>query len=394
MSLKYFRLEHIVAGFVAVLVGYASSAAIVFQAAHAAGATPEQMSSWLWALGLGMGLTCIGLSLYYRMPVLTAWSTPGAALLATSLNGVAYSDAIGAFIVSAVLIVISGATGWFERIMSKIPLPIASALLAGVLFRFGVDTFTSLQAQPVLVGTMLLTYLLAKRWIPRYAVVLVLLVGIGLAYSLGLMHLEQVQVTRTTPIFTMPTFNGLVILSVGIPLFIVTMTSQNIPGIAAIRASGYSTPVSPVLSWTGITTLLLAPFGAYALNLAAITAAICMSKEAGENPQYRYWSSVVAGVLYCLTGIFGATVVALLLAFPKALIIAVAGLALLGTIGNSLTVAMREDTYREPALITFLVTASGISLWGIGSAFWALVAGVLALLIAQYVPHLKAVSKS
>lgn len=386
MSLKQLRLEHFVAGFVAVLVGYASSAAIVFQAAHAAGATPDQMSSWLWALGLGMGLTSIGLSLYYRSPVLTAWSTPGAALLATSLTGVSYSDAIGAFIVSAVLIIISGITGWFERIMSRIPIAIASALLAGVLFRFGIDTFTSMQAQPVLVGVMLLTYLLAKRWLPRYAVVLVLLMGIGLAYALGLMHLEQVKVTWTTPIFTMPTFNWVVLLSVGIPLFVVTMTSQNIPGITAIRASGYQTPISPTLTWTGIATLVLAPFGGYALNLAAITAAICMSKEAGENPNYRYWSAVIAGLLYCLTGLFGATVVALLLAFPKALVIAVAGLALLGTIGNSLTAAMRDDMYREPALITFLVTASGMTLWGIGSAFWALVAGVIALIIAQYLP--------
>ncbi|MBK8454800.1 MAG: benzoate/H(+) symporter BenE family transporter [Thiofilum sp.] len=386
MSIQQLRIEHFIAGLVAVLVGYASSAAIVFQAAHAAGATQAQMSSWLWALGLGMGLTSIGLSLYYRAPVLTAWSTPGAALLATSLTGVSLSDATGAFLVSALLIIISGVTGWFERIMTRIPLALASALLAGVLVRFGLDTFISLQAQPLLVGMMVLTYLVAKRWLPRYAVVLVLGVGIALAYSLGLLHWEQIPLVWTTPVWVTPTWNLAVILSVGIPLFIVTMTSQNIPGIAAIRASGYTTPISPTLTWTGLATLVLAPFGGYALNLAAITAAICMSKEAGEDPQARYWSAVIAGILYCITGLLGATVVALLLAFPKELIIAVAGLALLGTIGNSLMVAMKEDSYREPALITFLVTASGISLGGIGSAFWALVAGVLALVIAKWLP--------
>ncbi|WP_020559518.1 benzoate/H(+) symporter BenE family transporter [Thiofilum flexile] len=384
MSLKQLRLEHIVAGFVAVLVGYASSAAIIFQAAHAAGATQAQMSSWLWALGLGAGLTSIGLSLYYRSPVLTAWSTPGAALLATSLTGVSLSDATGAFMVAALLIIISGATGWFERVMSRIPLALAAALLAGVLVRFGLDTFTSLQAQPLLVGVMLLTYLLAKRWLARYAIVLVLSVGIGLAYYLGLLHLDQVSFGWTKPEFVMPTWNLAVILSVGIPLFIVTMTSQNMPGIAAIRASGYHTPISPTLTWTGIATLVLAPFGGFALNLAAITAAICMSKEAGENPDNRYWSAVVAGIFYCINGLLGATVIALLIALPKELVMAVAGLALLGTISNSLTMALKEESHREAALITFLVTASGMSLWGVGSAFWALVAGVLALAITRF----------
>jgi len=386
MSLRHLRVEHLVAGFVAVLVGYASSAAIVFQAAAAVGASAEQMSSWLWALGLGMGFSSIGLSLYYRAPVLTAWSTPGAALLVTSLNGVALSDAIGAFIISAILIILSGVTGWFARVMNRIPLALAAALLAGVLLRFGMETFTALQAQPLLVGGMLLTYLMVKRWWSRYAIVLVLIVGVSLAWALGLIHLTQVTVTLTTPVWVSPTWSLPVLLSVALPLFIVTMTSQNIPGIAAIRANGYSTPISPLITWTGLTTLILAPFGGYALNLAAITAAICMSREAGADERYRYFAAIVAGILYCLTGLLGATVVALLLAFPQALIAAIAGLALLGTIANSLTTALKEETYREPALITFLVTASGVSFWGIGAAFWGLVAGILALVITRYHP--------
>lgn len=379
--LRDLSLSAIAAGFVTVLVGFASSAVIVFQAAQSLGASPAEISSWMWALGLGMGFTCIGLSLRYRMPVVTAWSTPGAAMLISSAAGLPMSDAIGAFVLSALLITVCGFSGFFEKMISRIPVSLASGMLGGVLLRFGLDAFGSVKTQPVLVLAMLAVYLFARRWFSRYAVILTLLVGIGIAAGSGLLHAEGLSLQMAKPVFIMPTFSFAAIIGIALPLFIVTMASQNVPGVAAIRASGYPIPISPTVGWAGVANLLLAPFGAFALNLAAITAAICMGREAHEDPARRYVAAIAAGVFYVIVGLFGATVAALFAAFPKELILAIAGIALLGTIGNSLAAALREESEREPALVTFLVTASGLSMAGIGSAFWGLVAGVLTLLV-------------
>lgn len=381
--LKDLSLSAIAAGFVTVLVGFASSAVIVFQAAQSLGASPAEISSWMWALGLGMGLTCIGLSLRYRMPVVTAWSTPGAAMLISSAAGLPLSDAIGAFLLSALLIAVCGFSGFFERMISRIPVSLASGMLAGVLLRFGIDAFAAMKTQLGMVLTMFAVYLLARRLLPRYAVILTLLVGIVFAAALGLLHVDGLSLQLAKPIFTAPTFSFAAIVGIALPLFIVTMASQNVPGVAVIRASRYAIPISPVVGWTGVTNLLLAPFGAFALNLAAITAAICMGREAHEDASRRYVAAMAAGVFYLIVGLFGATVAALFAAFPKELILAIAGIALLGTIGNSLAAALREEADREPALVTFLVTASGLSLGGIGSAFWGLVAGVVTLLVLR-----------
>jgi benzoate membrane transport protein len=381
--LKDFSLSAIAAGFVTVLVGFASSAVIVFQAAQSLGATPEEISSWMWALGLGMGLTCIGLSLRYRMPVVTAWSTPGAAMLIGSVAGLPLSDAIGAFLMSALLIAASGFSGLFERMISRIPVSLASGMLAGVLLRFGIDAFAAMETQLGMVLTMFAVYLLARRLLPRYAVILTLLVGIAFAAGLGLLRVDGLSLQLAKPVFTTPTFSLAAIVGIALPLFIVTMASQNVPGVAVIRASGYAIPISPVVGWTGLVNLLLAPFGAFALNLAAITAAICMGREAHEDAARRYVAAIAAGVFYVVVGLFGATVAALFAAFPKELILAIAGIALLGTIGNSLAAALRDEAEREPALVTFLVTASGLSLAGIGSAFWGLLAGVVTLLVLR-----------
>ena len=381
--LKDLSLSAIAAGFVTVLVGFASSAVIVFQAAQSLGASPEEISSWMWALGLGMGLTCIGLSLRYRMPVVTAWSTPGAAMLISSVAGLPLSDAIGAFLLSALLIAVCGFSGFFERMISRIPVSLASGMLAGVLLRFGIDAFASMKTQLGMVLTMFAVYLLARRLLPRYAVILTLLVGIAIAGALGLLRIDGLSLQLAKPIFTTPTFSFAAVVGIALPLFIVTMASQNVPGVAVIRASGYPIPISPVVGWTGVVNLVLAPFGAFALNLAAITAAICMGREAHEDAARRYVAAIAAGVFYVLVGLFGATVAALFAAFPKELILAIAGIALLGTIGNSLAAALREEAEREPALVTFLVTASGLSLAGIGSAFWGLLAGVVTLLVLR-----------
>jgi benzoate membrane transport protein len=382
--LKDVSLSAVVAGFVAVLVGFTSSVVIVFQAAAALGATPAQTVSWMWALGLGMGITSLGLSLWRRQPVLTAWSTPGAALLVTAAAGVPMAQGIGAFIVCGLLITLAGVTGWFARVMDRIPQALAAALLAGVLTRFAIDAFVSLQTEFALVFTMLLAYLLGRRLWPRYAVPVVLLVGVTIAATQGRLHMDAVAWGWATPVFTMPQFTWPATIGIALPMFVVTMASQNLPGVAAQRAAGFAVPVSPVITTTGVATLLLAPFGGYAFNLAAITAAICMGREAHEDPRKRWVASASAGVFYIVVGVLGGAVVGLIAAFPKALVLAVAGFALLGTIGNGLATAMKDEGAREAALITFLVTVSGLSLWGVGAAFWGVVAGVLALAVQRW----------
>ncbi len=372
------------AGFVAVLVGFTSSVVIVFQAAAALGATPAQVSSWMWALGLGMGLTSAGLSLWYRQPVLTAWSTPGAAVLATAGAGLTMADGVGAFILCGLMIFLAGASGAFARVMDRIPQGLAAALLAGVLARFALDAFLALRTEFVLVAGMLAVYLLGRRAWPRYAVPGVLAAGVLVAAAQGALHLDAVEWHAAAPVFTMPRFSWAAAVSVALPLFVVTMASQNLPGVAAQRANGYDTPVSPVIATTGAATVLLAPFGGYAFNLAAITAAICMGREAHEDPKRRYMAAVMAGVFYIALGLLGGAVVGLIAAFPKELVLAVAGFALLGTIGAGLSAAMKDERSREPALITFLVTLSGVTLWKVGSPFWGVVAGAIALAVQHW----------
>ena len=377
--LKDLSLSAINAGFVTVLVGFTSSAVIVFQAAHALGANEAQLASWMWALGLGMGLTSIVLSLCYRTPIPTAWSTPGAALLITAGAGVTMPEAIGAFAVTGALIMLVGFSGWFERALKRLPLALASGMLAGILLRFGLDAFGAMKTEFILVFPMFAMYLLMRRMLPRYAVIGALAIGSLIAATQGRLHLSGVELTLTTPVWTTPEWSLHAIIGVALPLFIVTMASQNVPGVAVLRAHHYHPPISPLIGWTGTATLLLAPFGAYALNLSAITAAICMGQDVHEDRDKRYVAGVAAGVLYTFIGLFGSAVTAVFAAFPRELVLAVAGLALLGTIGNALVQALSEERAREPALITFLVTASGLSLFGVGAAFWGLVAGILTM---------------
>lgn len=373
----------VVAGFVAVLVGYSSSVAIVFQAAQALGANAAQTASWMWALGLAMGVSCIGLSLRWRLPVLTAWSTPGAALIAAT-QGVNLADATGAFIVCAVLIVLAGMTRAFERVMDRVPMAVAAALLAGVLARFGLDAVLAVRTAPLLVLSMAVAFLLGRRLWPRYAVPGVLLAGVLVAGLQGRLALQTVHWAWAQPVWTAPSFSLAATVGVALPLFIVTMASQNLPGVAAQRAAGYATPVSPVITTTGLVSLLFAPFGGYAINLAAITAAICMGREAHEDPSRRYMASVMAGVFYTALGLAGGAVVGLLAAFPRELVVTVAGLALLGTIAGGLATALKEEAHRDAAALTFLVTLSGLSMGGIGSAFWGVAAGSIALAVQHW----------
>ncbi|MCV2353189.1 benzoate/H(+) symporter BenE family transporter [Paucibacter sp. B2R-40] len=375
-------VSSMVAGFVAVLVGFTSSVAIIFQAAQALGATAAQTSSWIWALGLGMGVTSLGLSYWTRQPILTAWSTPGAALIAATA-GVSMPEAIGAFLLSSGLILLFGLTGWFERLMDRIPLAVAAALLAGVLARFGLDAVLAVKSAPTLVLLMAGAYLLGKRCWPRYAVPGVLLAGMALAFGQGRVQMAAVDWAWAQPVWTAPSFSLAALMGVAIPLFLVTMASQNLPGVAVQRAAGYRTPVSATLAVTGFTGLLLAPFGGFAFNLAAITAAICNGPEAHADPARRYTAAMSAGLVYIAVGLAGGAVVGLLVAFPRELVAAVAGLALISTIAGGLATALKEEKHRDAACLTFLVTLSGLQVAGIGSAFWGAAAGGLALSVHQ-----------
>lgn len=371
------------AGAITTLVGVVSSAAIVFEAARTLGATPAEISSWILALGLGIGVTSIALSLRTRAPIVLAWSTPGAALLAASGHGLTMPEAIGAFLLAALLSLLVGVTGLFERAVNLIPPAIAAALLGGVLLRFGIDLFTTLREEFALVAAMLAGYLLGKRFLARYAVLISLIIGLAGTAFAGTLRAGDLDLATATPVWTWPDFSVHSVVGIAIPLFVITTTSQNLPGVVTLRAHGYTTPISPVLSWTGAANVLLAPLGCFGINLAAITAALAMGPEAHEEPAQRYKAAITSGALYLVIGIFGATLASLIAAFPGALIAALAGIGLLDTIGNSLAKATADADSRTGALIAFLVTASGITAFGIASVFWGLVAGIAAHLITR-----------
>lgn len=371
----------VLSGFVAVLVGYASSAAIIWQAAAAAGATPTQIAGWMTALGMGMGISTLLLSWWYKAPVLTAWSTPGAALLATSLQGVTLAETIGIFIFANALILLCGVTGLFARLMKIIPHSLAAAMLAGVLLRFGLQAFSNMDGHLLLCGSMLLAWLAAKAVAPRYAIVATLLVGAAVAGLNGDVVTEKLTLTLVMPQFIAPSFTLTTLISIGIPFFLVTMASQNAPGFATLKASGYPVAVSPLIIATGGLALLLAPLGVYSICIAAITAAICQSPDAHPDPDKRWLAAAAAGVFYLLAGVFGGSITGVMAALPLSWIQTLAGLALLGTISGSLYQALHNERERDAAIVTFLLTASGVTLGGIGSAFWGLVAGGVCYLV-------------
>lgn len=370
-----------IAGFIATLIGYASSAAIVYQAAAAAGASAHEIGGWFTALGLAMGISSLGLSLWYRQPILTAWSTPGAAMLATSLDGITLSQTIGIFVFTNLLIVLCALTGLFARLMKVIPQAVTAAMLAGILLRFGLQAFGALPTDVLLCGIMCISWLLARRLLPRYAIIITLLAGLLVTLARGDLHLSQPLLTLSWPTFIMPTFSLSALLGVGLPFFLVTMASQNAPGIATLQAHGFDAPVSPLIGWSGLIALLLSPFGGFSVCLAAITAAICMGEEVHADRRKRWLAAACAGFFYLLAGLFGGAVGLLLTALPMVLIHTLAGLALLTTLTNSIQRALHHEETRDAAMVTFLVTASGITLAGVGAPFWGLLTGMLVWLI-------------
>lgn len=374
------RLSHITAGFIAVLVGYTSSAAIIFQAAQAAGASAAETSSWMWALGIGMGAGSILLSAWKRQPILVAWSTPGAALLATSLPGVSMPEAVGIFLFCAGLLTLTGLTGLFDRIVNLIPKEIAAAMLAGLLIRFAFDIFPAFADSSLLAGVMCAVYLIGKWRGSIYTIPMVLLAGILVATLEGSWQTDSsiLSLAPAVPVFTMPIFDPALLIGVGIPLYVVTMASQNLPGIATLRAHDYDAPASPMISVTGILSLVLAPFGGFAFNLAAITAAICMGDDVDPDKDARWKAGIFNGIFALVAGIFGATIAGLFIVFPGALVSVIAGLALLGTIHGALRTALVQGNKKnEAALITFILAASGGTFLTISAPFWGLVAGMV-----------------
>lgn len=373
---KDFSISAVVAGLIAVTVSYAGPAVIIFQASNVAHLTMPQLSSWIWAISIGSGVTGVLLSWWFRVPVIIAWSTPGAALLVTSLTQFQYAEAIGAYLVAGAFITVLGVTGLFSKVMQRIPRTVVAAMLAGILFRFGTSLFTSLESAPTLVAPIAIAFMAGRRWHARYAVVAALATGLIVAGGLQMINLSAITISLATPEFTPPALSLSALVGLGIPLFFVTMTSQNAPGVGVMQTAGYHVPVSPLITTTGLASVLLAPFGAHGINLAAITAAICTGPEAHPDHGRRYIAGITCGLAYIVIGCFGTTVASVFASLPEALIASLAGLALLGTLGNSLAGALHNEESREAGVITFLITASGVAFFGVGSAFWGLLGGV------------------
>jgi benzoate membrane transport protein len=379
LSIGWRDLPHpVIAGLISVIVNYGGTFILVFQAARLAGLSPEVTASWVWSVSIGVGVTGIILSWRYRAPIITAWSTPAAAFLVTALASTPYSEAVGAYMVSAAAFVVLGLSGWFDRVIRFIPSGIAAGLLAGILLQFGIGAFASISVDPLLAGMLFIAYVVFKRFSARYAVVGILVLGLGFLLMQHRVDFSGLHLQLAAPVFTMPVFSLNGLLSVALPLFLLTLTGQYMPGMLVLRNDGFNTSANPVVTVTGLGSLLMAPFGSHAFNIAAITAAICTGPEAHASASKRWIAGVAAGLFYMLVGVFGVTLAAVFMAFPATFITTLAGLALLGTIGSSLANALADPTTREAALITFLAAAANITLLGIGGAFWGLVIGLIA----------------
>ena len=372
-----------VAGLVAVVIGFASSVALIYQTVINLGGDASLASSWILTLGLSMGITSIALSFFYRVPILIAWSTPGAALLIANTQNFNLNEAIAGFMFSALLIFLCGITGWFEKLINKLPFQLASAMLGGILVNFGIDVFNQMNEEPLLVIVMFFTYLLCRQLIPKFTMLLVLLFSVVLAWQLNLMTFAEFSWEITEFKYISPEFNISAILGIGIPLFLVTMAAQNLPGLAVLKAHNYKAPVTSILSVTGFVNMLAAPFGAFAINLAAITAAICMTEDVDKDPEKRYWAAISGGGFYILMAISAGYLMEAFALLPNALIYSLAGIALFPTINSSIQQALSEDKMSEAAIITFLVTASNLSLWGISSVLWGIIAGSITLFLQR-----------
>ena len=379
-----FSIPAVFAGFITFLIGISVSAVLVIQAAQILGASAEQITSWFWALGLGIGLSGLILSWKFKYPVATAWSTAGLALIMATGSGYSLYEAIGAFLVCGLLTAILGFMGIFEKVLSYIPQSLTSAMLAGVLLKFGIALFTSMQTDWAFILSLLAVYIISKRLWARYCIVITVIAGLILCPIFMEFHMPIVHWSLAKPVWISPEFTWSAILGLALPLFVINMASQYLPGIAMIKSYGYQPHVKHLIGWTGLTQALLAPFGCYSVNIAAISAAVSLDDQVHPDPSKRYIAGISCGFFYIIMGLFAATLTSLLMSFPKLFIVALAGIALFGTISHNIAIAFQDVADREAALLTFLFCASGVQFYGIGSAFWGLLFGFLVSVILKF----------
>ncbi|MCU4414060.1 benzoate/H(+) symporter BenE family transporter [Acinetobacter sp. WU_MDCI_Axc73] len=379
--IRDFSLPAAFAGFVTFLIGISVSAVLVIQAAQILGATTEQITSWFWALGIGIGLSGLILSWKFKYPVATSWSTAGLALIIATGSGYSLHEAIGAFLVCGLITALLGFFGVFEKVLAYIPQSLTSAMLAGVLLKFGIAIFANMQDHWQFILSLLAVYIVSKRVWPRYCIVITVVIGIIMCPFFMEFHPPVLHWTLAEPVWITPKFTWSAILGLALPLFVINMASQYLPGIAMIKSYGYQPHVNQLIGWTGTTQTLLAPFGCYTVNIAAISAAVSLDDQVHPDPAKRYIAGISCGFFYILMGLFAATLTSLLMSFPTLFIMALAGIALFGTISHNIAIAFHEPNDREAALLTFLCSASGVQFFGIGSAFWGLIFGIVVSII-------------
>ncbi|MDN8287397.1 benzoate/H(+) symporter BenE [Acinetobacter baumannii] len=367
-----------VAGFLAVLISYSGPLIIFFQAAQRAHVSTDMMVSWIWGISIGAAVSGIYLSIKYKTPVITAWSAPGTALLVTLFPNISLNEAVAAYITSAIVIFLIGITGYFDKLLKWIPQDVAAGMMAGILFQFGISLFTASDSMPLIVFSMLIVFLIAKRLMPRYTMIWVLAAGVLLSLILGKMNPVDVSFNLAIPQWISPEWTWNSTLNLAVPLILVSLTGQFLPGMAIMKLSGYDTPAKPIITATSIASLAVACVGGITIVLASITAALCMGKDAHELKEKRYIAGIANGIFYILGGLFAGSIVMLFSLLPKELVAALAGLALLGAIATNISVAMKNDGQRDAALITFLATASGMHFLGLSSVFWGICIGVIA----------------
>jgi benzoate membrane transport protein len=373
--LKDLSISTIIAGLMAVLVSYSGPLAIFFQAAQNAGISVEMMTSWVWAISIGAAVTGIALSLWFKIPVITAWSAPGTVLLVTLFPELSINEAVAAYITAAVIIFLIGITGLFDKVVQIIPKGVAAAMMAGILFDFGLGAFRALDSVPLVTSVMIFGFVLFKFLSRAYFLVLMVVLGVVLSVTALDANLSQLEWRLASPMLIMPAWSWSSTLGLALPLVIVSLTGQFLPGFTILKASGYSFASRPIVSMLSLVSIPTAFFGGITTVIAAITASICTSPDAHENPDKRYWAGVANGVFYLIGGILAGSIVLFFTSFPSEMIAIIAGLALLGAISNSLSAALEDKAHLDASLITFMATASGISILGVGSAFWGIVLG-------------------
>ena len=379
-----FSIPAVFAGFITFLIGISVSAVLVIQAAQLLGATAAQISSWFWALGLGIGLSGLILSWKFKYPVATSWSTAGLALVLATASGYSLYEAIGAFLVCGLLTAILGFLGIFQKALSYIPQSLTSAMLAGVLLKFGIALFASMQNDWGFILTLLAVYILSKKFWARYCIVITVIAGIAMCPFFMEFHTPVLHWSLAKPVWITPEFTWSAIFGLALPLFVINMASQYLPGIAMIKSYGYHPHVNQLIGWTGLVQAVLAPFGCYSVNIAAISAAVSLDDQVHPDPSKRYIAGMSCGFFYILMGLFAATLTSLLMSFPHLFIVALAGIALFGTISHNIALAFHDVADREAALMTFLFSASGIQFFGVGSAFWGLLFGFAVSIILKF----------